>query len=105
MLATVRRVVLPVLGVALAVAVWWALSLQDDRTPSPAAVFRTIVDGMRTSDGLLLDARLSVLRVLIGVALGATAAVPSGSRWRGSAPCARCSTRWSASSARSRPWR
>jgi len=37
-----------------------------------------LVDGLGSSDGLLLDTRLSVLRVLIGVAIGCTAAVPVG---------------------------
>ncbi len=78
MTATVRRVVLPILGVVLAIAVWWFASTLDARTPSPAAVLDRLVDGFGTSDGLLLDTRLTVLRVLIGIAVGCTAAVPVG---------------------------
>jgi sulfonate transport system permease protein len=75
---TVRRVLLPLSGIALAIGVWWVASELDDRTPAPGAVFSTLVDGLGTSDGLLLDTRLSVLRVLIGIAIGCTAAVPVG---------------------------
>ncbi len=81
MLATVRRVLLPLLGIALFLGVWWlAAALDPDprRTPTPGAVIGRIVEGLGTPDGLLLDVRLSVLRVLIGVAIGATAAVPVG---------------------------
>ena len=78
MTATVRRVLLPLCGLAFAVGVWWVGSEVDDDTPTPAAVFETLVDGMSTSDGLLLDTRLSVLRVLIGIAIGCTAAIPVG---------------------------
>jgi NitT/TauT family transport system permease protein len=75
---TVRRVLLPLCGIAIAIGAWWLASAWDDRTPTPAAVFSTIVDGLGTSDGLLLDTRLTVLRVLIGIAIGCTAAVPVG---------------------------
>jgi NitT/TauT family transport system permease protein len=75
---TVRRVLLPLCGLALAIAVWWVFSQLDDRTPAPGPVFRTILDGLGSSDGLLMDTRLSVLRVLIGIAIGCTAAVPVG---------------------------
>ncbi len=74
----VRRILLPLSGVALAVAAWWLASTIENRTPSPAAVLTTVIDGFSTPDGLLLDTRLSVLRVLIGVAVGATIAVPVG---------------------------
>jgi NitT/TauT family transport system permease protein len=73
-----RRVLLPLCGIAFAIGVWWLGSEVDDRTPSPATVFDTLVKGLSTSDGLLLDTRLSVLRVLIGIAIGCTAAVPVG---------------------------
>ncbi len=75
---TVRRVLLPLCGVALALGVWWLFSELDDRTPAPGTVLDTLVDGLTTSDGLLLDTRLSVLRVLIGIAIGCTLAVPVG---------------------------
>jgi NitT/TauT family transport system permease protein len=76
--ATVRRVLLPLLGVALAIAVWWLAAGADDRTPTPRDVATRLVDGLTQGDGLLLDVRLSVLRVLIGIAIGCTAAVPVG---------------------------
>jgi NitT/TauT family transport system permease protein len=75
---TVRRVLLPLCGIAIAIGVWWLGSEIDEDTPTPAAVFGTLADGLSTSDGLLLDTRLSVLRVLIGIAIGCTAAVPVG---------------------------
>jgi NitT/TauT family transport system permease protein len=75
---TVRRVLLPLCGIALAIGVWWIASAWDDRTPTPPAVLDRLVEGLSTSDGLLLDTRLSVLRVLIGIAIGCTLAVPVG---------------------------
>ena len=78
MVATVRRVLLPLCGIALAIGVWWFASTTDERTPPPDEVFHLLVDGLSTPDGLLLDIRLSVLRVLIGMAIGCTAAVPVG---------------------------
>ncbi len=78
MIATVRRVLLPLCGIALAIGVWWLASEVDDRTPAPATVLDRLVEGLSTSDGLLLDTRLSVLRVLIGIAIGCTAAIPVG---------------------------
>ncbi len=78
MILAVRRVLLPLCGVGLAVGVWWLASELDDRTPNPAAVLATVVEGLTTDNGLLLDTRLSVLRVLIGIGVGCTAAVPVG---------------------------
>ena len=78
MTVTVRRLLLPLAGIAVAIGVWWLASKVDDKTPAPAAVFHLLVDGLTTSDGLLLDTRLSVLRVLIGIVIGCTAAVPVG---------------------------
>jgi NitT/TauT family transport system permease protein len=76
---TVRRVLLPLLGVALALGVWWAVAVSDidDYTPTPGAVFSTMLDGFRSGD-LLVDIRFSVLRVLIGVGIGCALAVPVG---------------------------
>jgi sulfonate transport system permease protein len=76
---TVRRVLLPVLGIAVALGAWWAVAVSDidDFTPTPAAVLSAMVDGVSNGD-LLLDVRLSVLRVLIGVAIGCSLAVPVG---------------------------
>ena len=78
MTATTRRVLLPLCGIALAIGVWWIGSEVDKRTPSPATVFGTLVDGLTRNDGLLLDTRLSVLRVLIGIGIGCTVALPVG---------------------------
>jgi NitT/TauT family transport system permease protein len=77
---TVHRVVLPALGVALALLGWWLFARGGDATttPTPWAVFRRMGEGLTRPDGFLLDLRLSVLRVLIGVAIGCTAAVPVG---------------------------
>lgn len=75
----VRRAVLPVLGVALVVGAWWAVVAAGavDNTPTPGAVLDRAIEGIRDGD-LLVDIRLSVLRVLIGVAVGCAAAVPVG---------------------------
>ena len=42
MAVMVRRVLLPLLGVALAIGVWWLASTWDDRTPAPGDVLRTV---------------------------------------------------------------
>jgi len=76
--ATVRRVLLPLCGIAIAIGGWWLGSEIDERTPAPLDVWHVLVDGLSSSDGLLLDTRLSVLRVVIGIAVGCTAAVPVG---------------------------
>ncbi|MCW2760687.1 MAG: hypothetical protein JWR85_888 [Marmoricola sp.] len=79
MQVTVRRVLLPLCGIAPVIGAWWALvatGLVED-TPTPAAVFGRMGEGIR-SGKLLVDIRLSVLRVLIGVGIGCTAAVPIG---------------------------
>lgn len=79
MLVTVRRVVLPFCGIALVIGVWWALVATGlvESTPTPQAVLIRMVEGIRSGE-LLVDIRLSVLRVLIGVSIGCTAAVPVG---------------------------
>ena len=79
MLVTVRRLLLPLLGIALVLGVWWAVAVSDfdTLTPTPAAVLRSLVDGLSSGE-LLVDIRLSVLRVLIGVGIGCTLAVPVG---------------------------
>jgi NitT/TauT family transport system permease protein len=73
------RVVLPIAGVVLVVGLWWLAASASDTAsfPTPGVVGRAIVTGFR-DDNLLLDVRLSVLRVLIGVAVGGTLAVPVG---------------------------
>ncbi|RLV50425.1 ABC transporter permease [Nocardioides mangrovicus] len=64
----------------LAVVAWWLVSLVmtgAKQVPSPAATLHAAVVGFTEHD-LLLDLRLSVLRVLIGVAIGCAVAVPVG---------------------------
>ncbi|MEO7351026.1 MAG: ABC transporter permease [Marmoricola sp.] len=70
---------LPLCGLALVLGAWWltAVLLDDGVTPTPGAVFTRIIERL-DSGGLLVDIRFSVLRVLIGVAIGCTAAVPVG---------------------------
>jgi NitT/TauT family transport system permease protein len=76
---TVRRVLLPVLGVALVIGAWWAVVAAGlvENTPTPGAVFTEMAEDLRSGE-LLVDIRLSVLRVLIGVVVGCAAAVPVG---------------------------
>jgi NitT/TauT family transport system permease protein len=76
---TVHRVLLPLCGIALVIVAWWALVASGiaETTPTPSAVFSRLVEGIGSGE-LLVDIRLSVLRVLIGVAIGCTAAVPVG---------------------------
>lgn len=80
MTVTLRRVLLPTAGIALFLLLWWAAAAAGVgfRTPTPWAVAVRIADGLTTPDGLLLDLRLSVLRVLIGVVIGCSLAVPVG---------------------------
>ncbi len=79
MIVVVRRALLPFLGVAIVIGGWWLLVATGlaETTPSPAAVFGRMVEGIGSGE-LLVDIRLSVLRVLIGVAIGCTAAIPVG---------------------------
>ena len=79
MQVTVRRVVLPLCGIALVLGLWWALVASGavDDTPTPGAIFERMWEGIRSGE-LLVDIRLSVLRVLIGVGIGTTVAVPVG---------------------------
>ncbi|MCW2757543.1 MAG: transporter, permease protein [Nocardioidaceae bacterium] len=78
-MSRIARLTLPVLGVAFAIGVWWLAAVLYGKTsfPTPGRVARTLVVGFRDDD-LLLDVRLSVLRVLIGVAIGGAVAVPVG---------------------------
>lgn len=75
----IRGFFLPVLGVVLFLGAWWlvAISGPPGKVPTPAAVLATMIAGFR-DDNLLLDLRLSVLRVLIGVVVGCAAAAPIG---------------------------
>jgi NitT/TauT family transport system permease protein len=78
-----RQVLLPLAGFALVVLAWWLvagsnlLGSQLRPLPRPDQVLAAALDRFRRED-LLLDVRLSALRVLIGVAVGATLALPVG---------------------------
>lgn len=76
-----RHVLLPLVGFVLVLLAWWLLAesgVAGDRPlPTPSEVFQAAIS--RFSDkGLLLDVRLSVLRVLIGVAVGCALSLPVG---------------------------
>ncbi len=79
MFVALRRMLLPFAGVALVIGAWWLVAAADlaVSTPSPAAVAIRLVEGLGSGE-LLVDIRLSVLRVLIGVVIGCAAAVPVG---------------------------
>lgn len=76
-----RHFVLPILGFAVVIAVWWMVAVSDivpeGQLPTPGRVFDAALGGFSDND-LLLDVRLSVLRVLIGVGLGCLLALPVG---------------------------
>lgn len=75
------RLLWPLAGFGLFVLVWYAVALSGvlpaGQLPPPDRVVSTLVTGFR-QDGLLLDLRLSVLRVLIGVVVGCALALPVG---------------------------
>lgn len=75
------RVVLPLLGFAIAIALWWILAAAEvmDRhqLPRPDEVARAAYDGFR-HDGWASDLRASVVRVVVGVVIGCAVAVPVG---------------------------
>ncbi|MEU8346535.1 NitT/TauT family transport system permease protein [Actinomadura meyerae] len=68
-------------GFALLIAAWYALHgsgvVADGLLPRPDEVVRAAWRGI-TDQGLLLDVRVSVTRVFLGVAIGTAAAVPAG---------------------------
>lgn len=75
------RVVWPLMGFALFLAAWYAVALAEvlpaGQLPRPDQVLTVLVERFTERD-LLLDVRLSVLRVLIGVVVGCLIAVPVG---------------------------
>lgn len=77
-----RRTLLPFVGFALVIALWWITAVSgvmgDKPLPTPAEVLDAGWTGLRAPDGLLVDIRISVLRVLIAVAVGAALALPCG---------------------------
>jgi len=69
-----------VLGALIVLALWYAVAITGafgSNAPRPDEVAAAGWAGF-SSDGLLFDVRVSITRVLIGVALGAALAVPAG---------------------------
>lgn len=77
----VGRVLWPLAGFGVFVAAWYAVALSGvmppGQLPRPDEVVSTLASQFR-DDNLLLDVRLSVLRVLIGVTAGCALALPIG---------------------------
>lgn len=75
------RRLLPLVGFALFVSAWYLVALSGifppGQLPRPDEVVATVADRF-ANDGLWRDVQLSVLRVLIGVAVGCAIAVPVG---------------------------
>lgn len=82
MTRVLAKVVLPLVGLGLVLLAWYAVGatglVPAAQAPGPRQVLDDLVDGFSEADGLLVDVRLSVLRVLIGVGLGSAMAVPVG---------------------------
>lgn len=76
-----RRAGYGVLGALIVLAIWYILAVTElfgsGQTPRPDEVVAAGWAGF-ASEGLLFDVRVSITRVLIGVALGAATAVPVG---------------------------
>lgn len=80
-MTALRRTVLPFAGFAVVIAAWWltaATGITGKEVPTPGEVFAAAWEGLREPEGLLVDIRLSVLRVLIGVAVGCALSLPVG---------------------------
>lgn len=78
-MTALRRTVLPLAGFAVVIAVWWLAAssgLTGKDLPTPGDVFAAAWSGLREPEGLMVDIRLSVLRVLIGVTIGCTLSLP-----------------------------
>ncbi|MEO3751409.1 ABC transporter permease [Streptomyces sp. B6B3] len=75
------RILLPASGFALLLAAWYVVAfvdvLPEGQMPRPDEVLTVLVDRFREQD-LWRDIQLSVLRVLIGVAVGCAVALPVG---------------------------
>lgn len=75
------RVLWPLAGIGLFVLAWYATALSgvvpSGQLPRPDQVLDALVERFR-DDSLLLDVRLSVLRVVIGVVIGCSLALPVG---------------------------
>ncbi|UYM04669.1 ABC transporter permease [Solicola gregarius] len=75
-----RKVALGTLGFVFAIAVWWLLAemgVGNGRIPLPSKVV-TSTRTMFAEQQLLMDVRVSLTRVLIGVAIGCGLALPVG---------------------------
>lgn len=76
------KVGLPLLGVALVLLAWYGVGasglVAENQAPGPNKVFADLAEGFSEADGLIVDVRLSVLRVLIGVGIGSAMAIPVG---------------------------
>lgn len=80
-MTALRRTVLPVAGFAVVISGWWlvaATGVTGKNVPTPGEVFAAAWEGLQGADGLVVDIRLSVLRVLIGVAVGCALSLPVG---------------------------
>ena len=80
-MTALRRTVLPFAGFAVVIAAWWLTAttgITGKEVPTPGEVFAAAWEGLREPEGLLVDIRLSVLRVLIGVAVGCALSLPVG---------------------------
>lgn len=77
----VKKGLLPVLGFAIILAAWWVAAAADilgpGQLPRPDRVIAAIVSGF-IEGGIWRDVMLSVLRVVLGVAIGAVLAIPIG---------------------------
>lgn len=75
-----KKVVLGVTGFAVGIAVWWLLAwwgVGNGRIPRPDDVLAA-TQTMFAEQQLLLDIRVSLTRVLVGVAIGSGLALPVG---------------------------
>ena len=78
--AASRKATLGVIGFAAAIVAWWLLAWAgagNGRIPMPSEV-ATATQRMFAEQQLLLDIRVSLTRVLIGVAIGSGLALPVG---------------------------
>lgn len=76
-----RRFILPITGFAAVLAVWWAAAAMEvlgtGQLPRPENVLSAVVRGLANGD-VWRDVQLSVLRVVLGVLIGAAFAIPVG---------------------------
>lgn len=76
------HVLWPLMGFGVFVLIWYVVAVAElmppGQLPRPDQVLTTLLEGFTDEEGLLFDVRLSVLRVLIGVAVGCALALPVG---------------------------